>query len=165
MIICLISALIFVGGRVSAIRERKEEYLAVCSLLLHIRGKLASGGGALCEILRDFRSDILDKNGTLACLGANGALPPSAHGADSGFFRDKLSYVTFLHEREDSDKLASYFANFGRSYIDEERKKLDEVIGYFEKKAASVSERSEKDIKTTMILFAFFFVGAFILIL
>lgn len=163
LIICLISAGFFAYGRICAIKARCDEYSAVCALLLHIRGKLASGGGALCEILRDFRSDRLEGNGTLRLLGRGDAAAAFLNGEP--LFRDKLSLSHLLCDKGDSEKLSEYFSLFGKSYIDEERKKLDGIIGYFEKRTASVTEKGEKDIKVTMVLFAFFSVGAFILIM
>ena len=154
LIISFVSALIFVGGRVRHIREESEAYSAVCAMLLHIRGKLSSGGGSLPSILADFRSNAPRVREAVDLLRGSG-----------GFFRDRILETEFLAETEDSEKLRSYFLGFGRSYIGEEMKKLDAVIAYFEKRALSVSETSAKDIKVTLTLFAFFFVSAFILIL
>ena len=58
-----------------------------------------------------------------------------------------------------------YIEGFGKNYLEEEKKKLNEIIDFFKGREKNVSEKGEKSIKVTMILFAFFFIGAFILLL
>ncbi len=159
-----LSAWYFVSSSVSRIRERKEEYSAICALLLHIRGEISSGGGRLCDIIRGFRSEPLEKNGLLTCLRAD----PVSSGdgsSDNTFFRDKLFAVLFIIDKEDAEKLKSYLSSFGKSYLEEEKKKLGEISEYFLKKENDVVVKSEKNIKAAWTLFVFFFIGALILII
>ena len=166
LIAAALSAGYFVTSYVRRISARKEEYSAICTLLLHIRGKIYSGGGRLCDIMRGFYSEPLEKNGLLPCLRED----PVSSGdgevtVNNSFFRDKLSDVFFLVDELDAEKLKSYLSSFGKSYLEEEKKKLGEVSEYFGKKESDVVVKSERNIKTAWTLFAFFFIGALILII
>lgn len=158
----------YISEAVRSIRWKSDEYSDVCAFLLHVRGALSSGGGTLCEITKGFSSEILEKNNFLPCLRADSA---SLHREraksteENAFFRDKLSKITFALDKEDAQRLIFYIEGFGKNYLEEEKKKLNEIIDFFKGREKDVSEKGEKSIKVTMILFVFFFIGAFILLL
>lgn len=147
--------------------RKRAEYSAISALLLHIRAGLSSGGGRLCDILRTFKSKPLEENGLLAVLAAdvvkneNGEIGK----ASGGFFRDNLYRIRFLIDETDAKKLLSYLEGYGKSYIEEEKKKLSEITCYFSEREKSFSEKSEKDTKAIWTVFVFLFVGAFILLI
>lgn len=157
-----------ISAAVSSIRHKKDEYDAICALLLHIRGALSSGGGTLSEITRGFKSDTLSKNGLLECLGTDiGVLNGNSESykGKSTFFRDRLSDISFSIDKSDADKLILYLESFGKSYLEEEKRKLTEIFEHFRSKSAAVAEKSEKNIKVIWILFVFCFVAVFIFLL
>ncbi len=157
-----------ISAYVGLLRDKEKEYNEICELLMHIRGALSSGGGTLSRIIRSFKSDTLLKNGLLNCLGLDISVvneSSETNRAKDAFFRDKLYDVNFIIEKSDADKLISYLKKFGKSYLEEEKQKLTEITEYFRIKACAFSEKSDKNIKVTRILFAFCFIAAFILLL
>ena len=151
------------------IKREKEEYSAIVALLLHIRGALSSGGGRLCDILRGFESAPLEDNGLLGVLRANnvGGLNDSKEFCETSrvFFRDNLSEIHLSVDEEDAKRLLTYLRGYGKSYLEEEKKKLSEITEHFSSVEKRFSEKSEKDIKAARTVFVFAFVGAFILLI
>ena len=161
-----IASFYFVSCTVSAMREVEEEYRAVYAMLLHIRGALSSGGGALCEIIKSFRSDVLEKRRMISCL-ASDPMDKSffeRNASEYAFFRDKLSDIDLMMDKTDSEKLIKYLSSYGKNYLEEEKKKLDEIIAYFASRSDTVAEKNEKNIKVIRTMFAFFYVGIVILL-
>lgn len=162
------SVYLLVSSSVNGIKRKKEEYCAVVALLLYIRGALSSGGGRLCDMVRKFSSEPLEENGLLAVLRSDSvgnSRDSNEPETSRAFFRNNLDKVRFLVDDEDAKKLVRYLRGYGKSYIEEERKKLSEITDYFITREKSFSEKSERDIKTSWIVFAFAFVGAFILLI
>lgn len=163
--------LILVGGaayyllsqHISGRRAKAEEYTETLRLLKHIRCALSSGGGRLCDILHGFDSKPLSDNRLLLVLRADEMRGNG--GADPVFFREGLRDIELLVDRDDAERLVAYFENFGRGYIEEEKRRLTEITEYFSVREKVFIEKSEKDIKAARIIFAFAFVGAFILLL
>ena len=150
----------------SQLKKKEEEYSAIVALLGHMRGKLASGGGRLCDILHGFASRALEDNGLLAVLKNDGIRnSPGGNVARNCFFRDSIGKIEFRIDKRDAEKLTAYFESYGKSYIEEEKRKLDEITDYFCGKEKSFSEKTEKDIKARQAVFAFAFVGLFIALL
>ena len=163
--------LILVGGaayyllsqHISERRAKAEEYTATLRLLKHIRGALSSGGGRLCDILHGFASKPLSDNRLLHVLCTDEVR--GAEGSGAVFFRDSLQDISFLIDAADAKRLVAYFEDFGKGYIEEEKRRLSEITEYFSLREKEFIEKSEKDIKAARIIFAFAFVGAFILLL
>lgn len=158
------SAYYLLSRGIEASRRRCEEYTSVLALLLHMRGALSSGGGRLCDIVRGFESDALENSGLLSVLRAD-CTGDASDGARGGFFRDNLSRVRFRMDPEDSQRLLDYLRGYGKCYAGEERRRLDEIIECFRAREKCVADKSEKDIKAARAVFAFAFVGIFILLL
>lgn len=149
---------------IEASRKRVDEYNGVLALLLHMRGTLSSGGGRLCDMVRDFESVALDENGLLEVLRAD-CVGDSTDAVSGGFFRDNLSRVRFCIDFEDSQRLLDYLRVYGKCYTGEERRKLDEIVEHFRDRNKCASEKSDRNIKAARTVFAFVFVGVFILLL
>ena len=158
----------FVSRTVLAMNKKRDEYSAVVALLLHIRAKLSSGGGSLYAILRGFESEPLSKNGLLGVLRADAVGNVESSGTcekNQSFFRDNLSKIRFVIEKDDAKKLLGYLESYGKCYIEEERRKLSEITDHFMQKEKWFCEKNEKDIKALWIVFTFLFVGVLIFLI
>ena len=155
----------FIGG----LDKKKDEYSAIVALLLHIRGALFSGGGRLCDILRGFESKPLEDNGLLRVLRADNVKSVNDNAelreTSQAFFRENLSGICLSVDENDAKKLIVYLEGYGKTYLEEEKKKLSEITDHFCSVEKKFSEKSEKDIKAAWALFAFAFVGAFIFLI
>ena len=158
-----------VSRTVDGIKRKRAEYSAIVALLVHIRAALSSGGGSLCGILRGFKSKPLLDNGLLGVLAADavGSGNGNAVFRENGscFFRDNLSGLRFVIDESDAKKLISYFEGYGKSCLEEEKRKLSEITDHFSAVEKSFCEKSERDVRAAWIVFAFSFIGAFILLI
>lgn len=140
-----------------SLKRQEDEYSAVLSLLIYIKGGLASERLTPAQMIASFSERSEAQN-----------IPWLSQMLESttSFMRDRrlLSCESRLLSG-DKERIASFFADFGKSIAEEESKRLDTQIASLTKKSAELSLSFEKNSRAWWILFTTAVLGLLIIIL
>lgn len=150
---------VMVYEKISLMRQRAAEYTATHSLLVYVKGALASERRTPAEALLGFgRGELGEALPWLKCLDTWDRV--------NSFLRERelLTSETAL-DYDDKAALSDFFFDFGKHTAEEELSRLSGIIELFEKRAKENSAAAQKDEKSLWILFVTVALGVFILIL
>ncbi len=142
-------------------KEKKKkllEYDAVLELISYIKLGLGVLGKSLAEMISEFSSENFEKSGLSEKIKDVGI------GSSQGW-RKSLEEKLFLMDCEDKEKFLSYLCGFGKNFAEEELRRTEDTLSYFELKQKEMKKGTEKNIKTAWLLFSTFFISTVILVL
>ena len=162
LILIFIAGGYFVNLYTDSIKRRHSEYVEILSLIVYIRSSLSSSTRSIAEILSGFKSDVIKKCGITysdkihekesSLVGLDNSTQ-KAEDADVVFERNKIECSKLSVDEEDKEKFTRFIKNFGKSSLQEEEKKVNDMVLHFESKEKAVKIAAEKDVKLVWTLF------------